>query len=70
MKTTALPRPSAALNLPAMARRRPPVDPDFLAALRRHGQVIEADTEDTPLPEGVTHVLVKGRLIEKRKSAF
>jgi hypothetical protein len=45
----------------------------LLESLRRHGKVIEADSEDVPLPAGVTHVLVKkpgckSRLVEKRKS--
>ena len=56
-----------------MAKRRPPpttVEPGFIEALRRHGQVIDADSCDVPLPEGVTHVIVHGKLIEKRKSAF
>ena len=57
-----------------MAKRRSPPIPDpepgFVAALRRHGQVLDTDDEDAPLPEGVTHVCVRGKLIEKRKSAF
>ena len=57
-----------------MAKRRPPPAPDpepgFVAALRRHGRVLDTDDENTPLPEGVTHVCVRGVLIEKRKSAF
>lgn len=56
-----------------MAKRRPPpapVEPGFVEALRRHGQVIDAETCDAPLPDGVTHVIVDGKLIERRKSAF
>ena len=58
----------------AMAKPPPPKEDDFVAALRRHGQLIETDDPDAPLPEGVTHVLVPGprgrKLVEKRKSAF
>lgn len=57
-----------------MAKRRPPPAPDpepgFVEALRRHGQVLDTDDENAPLPEGVTHVCVDGKLTEKRKSAF
>jgi hypothetical protein len=53
-----------------------PEEQAYLRSLRKHGQVIDADSEDAPLPPGVTHVLVrsrpgeKPRLVEKRKSAF
>jgi len=56
-----------------MAKRPPPVpdpEPEFVEALRRHGQLIDTDDPDCPLPEGVTHILIHGKLIEKRKSAF
>lgn len=47
----------------------------YLRSLRKHGRVVEAPTEETPLPAGATHVLVKQpgakpRLVEKRKSFF
>lgn len=48
----------------------------FLKALRANDRVIEADSEDVPLPPGVTHVLIRKhgdqpeRLVEKRKSFF
>ena len=64
----------AKVHIRRMAKRRLPPAPDpepgFVAALRRHGQVIDTLDEDAPLPEGVTHVCVRGKLIEKRKSAF
>jgi len=47
-----------------------------LRSLIEHGNVVESDSEDVPLPPGVTHVLVKEpgadkpRLVEKRKSFF
>jgi hypothetical protein len=48
---------------------------DYLGSLRVHKRVIESDTEDAPLPPGVTHVLVKKpgakpELVTKRKSYF
>lgn len=73
MNATALQRGRATPSLHGMAKRRPPpttVEPGFIEALRRHGQVIDADSCDVPLPEGVTHIIVHGKLIERRKSAF
>lgn len=47
----------------------------LLSSLQAHGQVVEADHENAPLPPGATHILVKksgtkSRLVEKRKSFF
>lgn len=48
----------------------------FLASLREHNQVIEADRADIPLPPGVTYVLIRKdgdqepQLVERRKSFF
>lgn len=48
----------------------------LVRSLRHHRRVIDADREDVPLPEGVTHVLVSDtpgaepRLVERRKSFF
>lgn len=60
-----------------MAKLSPPTpdpepepEPGFVEALRRHGQLIDTDDPDCPLPEGVTHIRIRGKLIEKRKSAF
>lgn len=43
---------------------------EFLAALCKHGKVIEAESENIDLPPGVTHILITSenppRLIRKR----
>jgi len=73
-------RPGSAY-LSSMSKKAPPrvvpqkEEDDYLSSLRVHKRVIEAESEDVPLPAGVTHVLVnrpgtKPTLIEKRKSYF